>query len=418
MAWCRTAGLMLALLLWGCSTHYVDATAQARALADEGQEPAALQALEQTAQQKELDELLLLADRGALLHRAGEWERSAQVLNQVARLADRREVVTLGDEFFGRAPWRMGTLERQALHTLNTLNYLQLGDTDSALVEARLTDSLLIQARIEAEARAQVERGFALVPFDQKLRRYLEQLVIGRYLSGLAHELDGNEDSAFIDYYQAFLISQAAPPGAPSSVEHLVPSLLARARRLERPELPTLEKLRPDVAAEQAPAGTGEVVVVIEAGKIPERFVAGAEGSKFWTVRARDWARGRAVIEVGEQTAQAETVTSLENLLLRRGALGALTDTERVASSWVNVALLGSYVLLPPVGGALLLRRVFEVHTRMAQGWLSLPAEFQVGRLRLPAGTHEVRVVAAGLTLSRTVEVAPGRPSLVVVRVP
>ena len=121
-------------------------------------------------------------------------------------------------------------------------------------------------------------------------------------------------------------------------------------------------------------------------------------------------------IELAGSKTQAETVTSLEDILLRRGYLGALTDTERVPSLWVNTALVGSYFLLPPVGGVLLIRRAVEVNNRMAQGWLSLPAEFQVSRLGAPAGRQQVWVRAGGKEQVFDVEIRAGRLTVLVVQ--
>ncbi len=409
-----------------CSPHYVQVTAPVRALAEEGREDEALQTLDRSTETSNLDALLVEVDRGMVLHRAGRWETSAKALTAAARLADARETVTLGDEFFGRAPWRMGTLERQALHAINALNFLMLGDEDGAVVEARLTDSLHLQARVEEEVRRKLERNLALAPFDEEVRGYLERLAIGRYISGLAHQRAGNEDSAFIDYLDAWRITQSAPPGAPSTLLHLQPWLLAEARRLGRPEVPELERAFANVAETWTPpaAGEGEVVVFIEAGRIPERAIAGgqAAGQGYWAVRARDWTRAKA--QVGIDTGgtdgalhTAETVTSLENLLLRRGHLGALTDTERAASLDVNLALFGGYLLLPPVGAVLLIKRAYEVNVRMAQGWLTLPAELQVVRLRAPVGETKVRVVLGGIERVVPVTVTAGAPAPVVVRI-
>jgi uncharacterized protein len=50
------------------------------------------------------------------------------------------------------------------------------------------------------------------------------------------------------------------------------------------------------------------------------------------------------------------------------------------------------------------------------RSWLSLPAEFQVARLRLPAGLQTVHVDAGGWRASRQVEVKAGRVRVVVVR--
>ncbi len=102
---------------------------------------------------------------------------------------------------------------------------------------------------------------------------------------------------------------------------------------------------------------------------------------------------------------------------MRRGYLGALTDTERPASLSVNLALVGGYLLLPPVGAALLIKRAYEVNVRMAQGWLTLPAEIQIARVRAPAGTREVRVMLGKVERMVPVEVRAGQATPVVVRI-
>src|SRR6478609_1524043 len=114
----------LALLLFplfvGCSAHYAYETRDMRALADSHHEADAVKALDAVQSAKHYDELLYLLDRGAWLHRSGEWEQSAKSLNEAANLADRRETVVISEELFGKVPWRMGTLERQSLHVINT----------------------------------------------------------------------------------------------------------------------------------------------------------------------------------------------------------------------------------------------------------------------------------------------------------
>lgn len=407
------------LLTAGCSAHYVDYTAPERALAETGQPDEALKALSAKAEEAELDPLLVAVDRGGILHRAGRYRESAGVLNEAARLADERETVSLSEELFGRAPWRMGTLERQALHAINALNYLQLGEPDEAVVEARLTDSLHLQARIEAHHREAFERSIHFAGFDETVRVYLERLVIGRYISGLAHELAGNEDSAFIDYYDALLISRQAPPGAPAHVAHVIPWLLREGERLQRPELSQLRAWYPE--AKPAEPAEGELVVIIEAGRIPERVIEKVGDYGYWTVGAREWSRARARVEIASQDGGearvhvAETVTSLENLLLRRGGLGALTDTERSESLAVNTGVFFTYLLLPPVGATLLIKRVYESTIRMGQGWLTLPAEFQVVRRALTPGRQNITVRLGEARWSGEVRIESGKPTVVVV---
>ncbi|WP_163998057.1 hypothetical protein [Pyxidicoccus caerfyrddinensis] len=411
----RCVGLLLVLALGACTPSYVRHTARVQALAEAEQYPEALRELDAEAGRESLDPLLVVADRGALLHRAGEWEQSARALQEAAELADERETVRLSEELFGSAPWRMGTLERQALHTLNALNFLQLGRPEEAAVEARLTDALHLRQHLEARHRTELERNLALVPFDEDFRAYLERLAFGLYVSALALELSGNEASAFIDYLDAWRVTRLAPPGAPSHLAHLTPKLVAEARRLARPELPELEQAHPEPVSPAAP-DEGELVVFVEAGRIPERCVVPMGETSVWSVCARSWSHVKARVEVAGQSQEAETVTSLENLLLRRGALGALTDTERAPSLAVNLGTAVSWLLIPPVGGALVIRRVSEVNNRMAQGWLSLPAEFQVVRLPVPKGRQVVRVRTATREQVREVDISPGRPAVLVVQ--
>ncbi|GEN05883.1 hypothetical protein SAMN05443572_102997 [Myxococcus fulvus] len=221
----RLIGVVLLVMLSGCRASYVQHTAKMRTLADEGRFDEALAELDTAARNEELelDPLLVAADRGGLLHRAGDWEGSSRVFVEASRLADEHEVVRLSEEFTGNIPWRMGALERQTLHTLNALNYLQLGRADEAAVEARLTSALNLQRHLMQRYDVQLEHHLLAIPIDEELRPYLVQSVIGLYVSGLAHEVAGNEESAFIDYLAAWRITRSAPRGAPSSMTHLEP---------------------------------------------------------------------------------------------------------------------------------------------------------------------------------------------------
>ncbi|AKF86987.1 hypothetical protein MFUL124B02_36175 [Myxococcus fulvus 124B02] len=413
----RLIGVVLLVMLSGCRASYVQHTAKMRTLADEGRFDEALAELDTAARNEELelDPLLVAADRGGLLHRAGDWEASSRVFVEASRLADEHEVVRLSEEFTGNIPWRMGALERQTLHTLNALNYLQLGRADEAAVEARLTSALNLQRHLMQRYDVQLEHHLLAIPIDEELRPYLVQSVIGLYVSGLAHEVAGNEESAFIDYLAAWRITRSAPRGAPSSMTHLEPWLLAQARRLGRPELEELERA---IQTPVAPGldGAGELVVVVETGKLPQRCILErAEGQRVWSACPRPWVRGQVRVEVDGAGWETETVTSLENLLLRRGNVGALLDATRQPNLWARVGALSLFVVVPPLGGYLLLRTSIEHSTQIEQGWLSLPAEFQVARISLPPGRQTVRILRAGTELTREVDItARGLQVLVV----
>lgn len=150
----RFALLVLAALLGpSCSAHYSYDTHTVRQtwLADDYE--GALRQLEPFRQNPKWDRLLVALDEGALAYAAGQTERSIRVLNEVAALAEQRETVSVSQDIFGSAEYRLATHERHALHVLQSLNYLQQGDLENALVEARLTD--LVQWKIKHEEAPQ-----------------------------------------------------------------------------------------------------------------------------------------------------------------------------------------------------------------------------------------------------------------------
>lgn len=412
----RLLGALLLAALSGCRASYVQQTAQMRVLADVGRYDEALKELDAVTTREELDPLLVAADRGGLLHRAGDWEASSRVLVHASALADEHEHVRVSEEFTGNIPWRMGALERQMLHTLNALNYLQLGRPEDAAVEARLSNALNLQRHLELRLHVKMERHLNVIPIDEELRPYLVQSAMGLYVSGLAHELGGNEESSFLDYLAAWRITRSAPPGAPSRLTHLEPRLLAEARRLGRPELAELERLIPTPDASAPGSEAGALVVVVEVGKLPERCVLPrSKEASVWTVCPRPWSRGQVRVEVASGSWGAESVTSLENILLRRGALGVSSDSTREANLWARVGSLSLFVLIPPLGGYLLVRSAIEHGTLMEQGWLSLPAEFQVVRLSLPPGRHTVRILGGDQEEAREVDIGPRGTQVLVV---
>lgn len=93
-------------------------------------------------------------------------------------------------------------------------------------------------------------------------------------------------------------------------------------------------------------------------------------------------------------------------------------DRERAASIGVNTVLFAGYVVLFPVAMPLLIKRGYESGVRMGQSWLTLPREFQVLRVRLPAGTHRIRGPSAKGLVDREVEIRAGKPTVVVTEGP
>lgn len=406
-------------LLSGCSGHYVDVMQPVHALARQGDPEGASARLEAQTAGAGWDALLVALDEGALLHRAGRWQDSAAALNRAIALADQRETVSVSEEVLGRAPFRMANHEKQALHALQALNYLQLGNLEEALVEARLTDLRQSKLAGEKETSAASERFVTGNTVDAAQRDFFEQLVFGRTLSAIVYELERQPDNAFIDAWKAYTLARAAPADARVRPLAMVPRLLRDAAALGRPELAQLQREHPTVAP-LAPLGDeGELVVVVESGFGPTlRLPAPAERQGGYVLEPTPRSTLPGYVVAQGRPWVPEPLSSLEELATRRGVGGQLVDRERSASVGVNTALFFGFLVLFPVGMPLLIKRGYESGVRMGQSWLMLPAELQMARIRLPAGRHTVQVPTLAGLAAREVEVRAGALTVLVTQGP
>ena len=134
------------------------------------------------------------------------------------------------------------------------------------------------------------------------------------------------------------------------------------------------------------------------------------------TAEPRRWAPSRAKVSVGDQTRAAVTVTSLQKV-----AKVHLEDRvgKMVAKQLAGVAVkaglaAGVGALAKNEGvGALAFVVMSAFNAPDLRSWLSLPAEFQVARFRLPAGKHSLKVETPGRVSEQSVEIRAKHITLV-----
>ena len=404
----RILGPLLALcglLASGCSSDYVARTANIRRAYESRDYDAAVKLLE--AEEKrgvEKDRLLVLLDKGMVLHAGGRFEESNATLSAAEKLASTLEVVSVTEEAAvlltneRNKAYRGEDFERLMINVLMALNYASLGKDEDALVEVRRVN----------------ERMLKMIRDEKKP---YEQLAVARYLGAVLYEDQGELDSAFIDYDEALKLSGNAAPLAEAALR------LAKAtRRDDRYE--HLQKQFPSVPHEALRPDEGEVVVVIETGRSPEKVERqqqrGPELVSYPSFRSRAWGQGQAVVTVdGKQQAKGVLVSSidavaqkhLEERLLRivlKSAAG--TAVKAGVAAGIGKAANSEAI------GMLAFYLLASSNQPDLRSWLSLPAEFQIARLRLSAGPHQITVDAAGGPISKSVTVTPKRIALVVVR--
>lgn len=361
----------------GCA-HYVERTADVRAAYTAYDEPRALKLLEdryRTAGEAGIDALLVMLDYGTVLHAAGRWAESRDVLAQADELAQRLDFTSVSEEtgaLLGNETvrvYRGEDFEKLMISVLQALNYAQLGDDEGALVEIRRCNERLEKMR---------EQG-----------RPYEQLAIARYLGGLLYEDQQEWDSARIDYAKAAEVEA----GLPMRGEPLGP-------------------------------GEAEIAVVFELGRAPQKEDSTAKSGPVNVIAVPAYPTPAAPlalgsVRVGDATVTAARVTSLDvvakkHLDDRIGRL-VLKSAASLGVKAVGAAVVGGLAKSEEAG---LLAFALLSATQQAdlRSWLSLPAEFQVARARVPAGTRTVTVTALGKTTVHEVEVQAGRVKVLVVR--
>lgn len=384
---------------FGCASDYVARTRPARAAYEAYRPDEALQRLEES-RGPEKDRLLYLLDKGMVLHAAGKYTESLGVLAEADRLSQDLDFTSIGEETAAaltserERTYRGEDFEKLMISVLQALNFAELGQDEDALVEVRRVDERLRKMVVEE-------------------KKPYEQLAIARYLGGVLYEDQGDLDAAFIDYEAAYRLQPKLGP--------LAEPLVRLARQTGREEL--VRELLGAADARPIGPGEGQVVVVIEAGRSPEKEslrhkVAAAQIIDIPHYRDRGTALP-ALVVAGGRSVTAVGVTSLSDVAKihlddRVGRLLAKALVQTGVKAGVAAAVASE---TKSEGlGALTFLLLSQLNQADLRSWLSLPAEFQLARLRLPVGKHKVTVETGGMRTEHPVEIRPRRVSVLVLR--
>jgi hypothetical protein len=390
-------------LLCSCAGDYVARSRDIRSAYQSGDYGRALTLLNREAKGPEIDRLLVLLDRGMVLHAAGRYQESIGVLAEADQLSQQLDFVSVSEEAKAllsserERAYRGEDFEKLMISVLQALNYAELGKDEDALVEVRRVN----------------ERIHKMIVDENKP---YERLAIARYLGGVLYEDQGEWDSAFIDYADAWKLKPELGPLAEPLIR------LAKKTRREDAYRELREKY-PDIAAKPLAEDEGQIVVVVEAGLSPQKVSTQREyqPGKLAAVPVyhNRWYPTVASVRVGSEVQSAVTITSIQQVArvhlddrvgrmlakslagtaLKAGvAAGAAAATKREEVGWLTFLLL-SATTNPDL-----------------RSWLSLPAEFQVARFRAKPGKYPVNVEQNGVTTECQVEVKPRRIALAVVR--
>lgn len=259
--------------------------------------------------------------------------------------------------------------EKVLVNVYLALAFAAEGKLEDAQVEARKINQLLYRMITDGK------RNYQESPF-------------ARYLSGMLWEADGQWNPAYIDYKKTYELAPDFPD--------LPADLLEAARRMRfGDEYARWAQLFPNAKPRRVEAGHGELIVVFQKGLGPRKYPRNQDSSlPRYVPRYSDVGSARVLVN-GQNVAIPQTVVDVTELSTRylEDRIGRMTAA-KIAGTATKAAIaygVGRASDNEDLGWLtfLLLAAADRADLRC---WQSLPSEFQMARVPLPAGTYDVNI--------------------------
>lgn len=368
----RFATLCLCVLLcvsFGCASDYVWRTRAARQAFIRGQHEDAIRWYERKWAPRR-DRLLYLLDAATILHSARRYPESILLFEKALDLAEKlsggqvasKTAATLlaNDNFI---PYQGAPFELLLVHTYQVLNFLGMGELDKALIEVR---------RLHNRFADFLGNAFTT------------------YLAALVWETNGLLNDAYIDYKVSHRLG-ARFPG-------LAEVLLTGAYRLGFWNEYQRWRGLFGRAYQRPPVGQGELIVILEEGRVPEKRSTEAEYDlqlipiPYYQKPARTLLG--ITVTAGKQSVRSTPLYRIdeavyEQLADQKEAIVARALARLITHEGAAIAVAEK--VDKNLGVALSL--AFHATNRAdLRSWLTLPRSLQIAQFRLPAGQYSLSV--------------------------
>ena len=362
----------------GCASYQSKVLEARNSMADCSPDRAA-SLLKEMADQKGKDQVLYMLDYGLALHQLADFEQSNKTLIEVDRLADFNDYISLGTQagslFVNESliPYKSERFENILINTYLALNFTMQNNFESALVECRRIDEKMRKMKLENED--------------------LRKSFYARYLSAMIWEAQKNWDSAYIDYQNAYNIDSSRP--------YLGKDLIRSAWRARRYDaLQKWQKQYPKLSLEEIKKETveqGELVFIYQQGWIPRKYPR-PENFRFPYLVPVSSGFTQAVVQVKDKRfpatqllydVGAEAIRTLDNdyaYLVAKKILGVIAKEVAADQIRQKNEALGNIA-------ALVMHMADQADLRQ---WSTLPNTFQISKISLPPGEHDVAIFARG----------------------
>ncbi|MBL7554862.1 MAG: hypothetical protein JNM24_03495 [Bdellovibrionaceae bacterium] len=376
----KVSVLVVCLLLAGCAT-YQSKVFKSRQLVESGQISEATSQLKVLADQEGDDQLIYVLDYATLLQYAGDFKESNQYFFKALKLIDQFDYQSVsrvtGSLLFNEemVQYKGDTFEKIFVNAFLALNFLELNDLDSALVETR---------RINQKYQT----------YRQEEKKNFEMNSFATYLSAMIWEADGKYDDAYIAYKDAYKIDK--------NIGTIDDDLVRTAKKSQRVD--DYKKLKaefPQVKEDPSwyDKSQGEVIVIFQNGW-GARKDFNPQSPRFPILRSvpAESRNARVSVEPVEKNgahynAQTEFVYSVDDAAIRtliedQGSLVARRLGGVVAKEVAADQIRQKNELLGFVA-AVAMHASDRADLRQ---WSFLPKEFQMVRIRVKPGKYKVRL--------------------------
>jgi len=404
--------VLITLCLTSCVSNYNLKAQFAHAAYHEGRYEAALSLIEKVKPAGR-DRLLYLMDKGMIAHAAGKYGESNKVLTEAEDLSDALSAKSISRETAATLWSEEATeyggekYERTMIPVIRMLNYIMQDEWDEALVEVRRL--LTIAEKIYGDPK-ELSNAFAI------------------YLSAVIWETLGQINDALISYNQLTKHKKDVP-------------YYGYDANFLRSKLGITAELPPGGSTAWTTSGNyrknkGELLVIAEAGRSPI-FVAETATNLLFTVSMPELYTFPQVlksVKVSIDGKDAGRTYPFYNIL--EDIMKALKDRQKRSFIRKMIKLpvqTGLYAAggelmkqddteskIAGIGLALLALSMSVSEKADERSWRTLPAQFQLGRFYLPAGRHEIEISpgGGGDQIKRTVEIAEGKPAVLLIAYP
>lgn len=389
--------LFTSIGLSGCATYHQKVAKAKGALVNHDYDKA-LEVLKPLAEESSRDQLAYLLDYGTAQQIAGQYKDSSKSFILADRMADNLDYHSVSNIAASLATsqemvqYKGDTFEKIFINAYLAMNFLQLGDYDSAAVEARRINEKY------QKYRADEKKEYKLNPFS-------------KYLSALVWEAVGRYDSAFIDYQDTYKID--------SDFSNIGADLIRTAKLSGRTnDYNHYKKKFPHVAEnpDWYNRQLGELVVIYQQGWGPVKtdplspyIIAGRVSVRNTFPRL---APVRSMTQRARVQIQDKKYLSSEVYNVEKAAIETLKDDQtvlvakKVASVVAKAAIASAATNDNSTAQLLGLALSLTDRTDVRQ-WAFLPESIQVIRIPLKSGKYQIQVQGLDGSGLETGEVSP-----------